>query len=127
MSEITNRGTQRFWGILAHSLRREIFKASTLGWATKKTFAFNIDHTEKSDVFKRAMQAIILHTALCFIRIIIFSYDVNCHLVTFWMKYSNLLTLIPLQFQLWRFSPEKIMISRSAESAFKSLWRIFAL
>ena len=36
------------WGISAHSLRKDVFKALTLWWATEESFAFNIDNIEKS-------------------------------------------------------------------------------
>ena len=41
-----------FWGILAHFLRKNLLKASTLRWATDETFVFNIDHTDKFVGFK---------------------------------------------------------------------------
>ena len=40
------------WGILAHSLRSDVFNKSTLVWATQETFVYSIDHTGKSIRFK---------------------------------------------------------------------------
>ena len=46
------------WGILAHSLRRDVFKVSTLGCTTEETFAFNINHTENPLDSNQAMEEV---------------------------------------------------------------------
>ena len=52
MSELPTEARSVFWGILVHSLRRDVLKATALEWATEETFAFSKDHTEKSTGFK---------------------------------------------------------------------------